>query len=222
MTSSPVKQPPSTVKAQEKKRNAVFKQILESPFNITWYPSTPFSLPALTSGNPSISEQAMTSSTSYAGPFPQCLQSNISILSPLSSHRPQSTPTNPRKRKRPNSEVQHPLFVDPPPLVTFLTIGFNPTTQHLESEIRHEHTTTHMRVVFVARGDTNSSQLYAHFPMMASMLPNLRLVSLAKGAEVRLCEALGLQRVGVLGVMVCSLTGGEADCRMGRLGQRRC
>jgi hypothetical protein len=207
MTSSPAKPPPSTVKAQEKKRKAVFKQLLDSPFSITWYISTPVSLPALTSGNPSINKQAMTSSTSYAGVPRKCLQSNISILSQLSSHRPQSTPTNPRKRKRPNSEVQHPLFIDPPPLVAFLTIGFNPTTQHLESEIRHEQTTTQMRVVFVARGDTNSSQLYAHFPMMASMLPNLRLVSLAKGAEVRLCEALGLQRVGVLGVMVCSLRG---------------
>src|SRR5271169_1894791 len=115
------------------------------------------------------------------------MNANISLLSPLSSNRPQSQPTNPRKRKRPtSSQSQHPLFLNPPPLLSFLTIGFNPTTHHLESQIRHDNTPTpQLRAVFVARGDTNSSQLYAHFPMMASVLPNLRLVSLAKGAEAR-------------------------------------
>jgi hypothetical protein len=33
------------------------------------------------------------------------------------------------------------------------------------------------------------------------MLPNVRLVSLAKGAETRLCETLKLPRVGVIGVL---------------------
>jgi hypothetical protein len=32
------------------------------------------------------------------------------------------------------------------------------------------------------------------------MLPHIRLVSLAKGAETRLCETLKLQRVGVVGL----------------------
>lgn len=52
---------------------------------------------------------------------------------------------------------------------------------------------------------------------MATMLPHLRLVSLAKGAEARLCEMLGLQRVGVLGIMVHTpglwlMTGWSAWC----------
>ena len=40
---------------------------------------------------------------------------------------------------------------------------------------------------------------------MSSMLPHLRLVSLAKGAEARLCETLQLQRVGVIGLFVCAV-----------------
>jgi hypothetical protein len=62
-----------------------------------------------------------------------------------------------------------------------------------------------MRVVFVTRGDTSSTHLYAHFPLMASILPHVRLVSLTKGAEERLCETLQLKRVGVLGLLVIVL-----------------
>jgi len=34
---SPSKTPAATVKSEEKKRNAVFRQLLDSPFNVTWY-----------------------------------------------------------------------------------------------------------------------------------------------------------------------------------------
>jgi hypothetical protein len=128
----------------------------------------------------------------------------ISLLSPLASHRPQQAGSNPRKRKRRKtaaSPVQHPLFANPPPLVSSMTVGFNPTTEHLESEIQNT-TTRRMRAVFVARGDTSSTMLYSHLPMMASMLPHMRLVSLTKGAEARLCETLRLKRVGVIGLLV--------------------
>lgn len=87
-----------------------------------------------------------------------------------------------------------------------MTIGFNPTTEHLESEIQKK-ANKRMRVVFVNRGNTSSTHLYAHFPLMASMLPHLRLVSFVKGAEERLCETLQLKRVGVLGLIVFLLSG---------------
>jgi RNase P subunit Pop3 len=139
--------------------------------------------------------------------IPHSLHSHtISLLEPLASHRLQHNTNTPRKRKRRKmnpSTDNHPLFLDPPPLVSSMTIGFNPTTEHLESEINGS--SRRMRVVFVARGDTSSTHLYAHFPLMVSMLPNIRLVSLAKGAERRLCETLELKRVGVIGLMVTSL-----------------
>lgn len=129
----------------------------------------------------------------------------ISLLAPLASYRPQRTGNTSRKRKRRKGSVtiQHPLFINPPFLVSSLTIGFNPTTLHLESEIQNS-ATKRMRAVFVARGDTSSTMLYSHFPIMASMLPHVRLVSLTKGAEARLCETLKLKRVGVIGLMVYS------------------
>jgi hypothetical protein len=113
---------------------------------------------------------------------------------------------NPRKRKRGKGPVvrnQNPLFKGDHPLISYMTIGFNPTTEHLEAEIRNKHE-NRMKVVFVARGDTTSTHLYAHFPLMASILPHLILVSLGKGVESRLCNALELKKVGVLGLMVVS------------------
>jgi hypothetical protein len=147
--------------------------------------------------------------------------SDMSLLAPLASHRPRPTPNNSRKRKRQKvtlSNDQHPFFVNPPPLISSITIGFNSTTEHLESEIQAKSSKC-MRAVFVARGDTSSTHLYAHFPLMGSMLPHLRLVSLAKGAEGRLCETLQLRRVGVLGLMVILFCSGS-HCRTTLLVQR--
>jgi RNase P subunit Pop3 len=119
--------------------------------------------------------------------IPLHLLAHASVLSPLSKHQTQK-----------NTPSEKTVAAAEP---GFVTIGFNDTTQHLEAEIRKE-TERHLRAVFVARGDTSLSQLYAHFPMMAAMLPNLRLVSFAKGAEASLCEALSMKRVGVVGLMV--------------------
>jgi len=116
-----------------------------------------------------------------------CLRAQLSVVSPLSEARRKESATSEQNTSSGG--------------IDFVTIGFNETTQHLEAEIRNE-TKQHLKAVFVARGDTFSSQLYAHFPMMAAVLPNLRLVSFAKGAEARLCEALSKARIGVIGLMV--------------------
>ena len=131
-------------------------------------------------------------------PPPSLSNFKISLLAPLASHR---TTHASRKRKRGNQDSSTSLFVDPPSLVSSMTVGFNPTTEHLESEIQNT-SNARMKVVFVCRGDTTSTHLYAHFPLIASVLPHLRLVSLAKGAESRLSETLQLKRVGVIGLMV--------------------
>ena len=116
-----------------------------------------------------------------------CLQAQPSVLSPLSKTRSKESAASLQNASSGSTD--------------FATIGFNETTEHLEAEIRNE-TKQHLRAVFVARGDTSSSQLYAHLPMMAAMLPNLRLVSFARGAEARLCQALSKARIGVIGLMV--------------------
>ena len=156
-------------------------------------------LPPLKLGNRWIKKRVMTFSMYYAGiASSTIIYFKTSLLAPLASHR---TTDASGKRKRGKQDSFTPLFMDPPPLVSSMTIGFNPTTQHLESEIQNS-SNGRMKVVFVCRGDTTSTHLYAHFPLIASMLPHLRLVSFAKGAESRLCQTLQLKRVGVIGLMV--------------------
>jgi hypothetical protein len=206
MAASPSKQA-TTIKSEEKKRRTVFRQLLETPFSLTWY----LSLYSLGTNERKYLDQNTNDDILNT----LCRYSNIlqnfyvSLLAPLASYRPQHTINISRKRKRRKSARsldQHPLFVNPPPLVSFITIGFNPTTQHLESEVQNT-ISRHMRAIFVARGDTSSNHLHAHFPLLASMLPNVRLVSLAKGAEARLCETLQLKRVTVIGILVACLFG---------------
>jgi RNase P subunit Pop3 len=176
-----------TIKEQEKKRKTVFRQILDTPFNVPWFEhlvrnSNVKALPRSPNKHRTCRRSLQVITLHF--------QAHASVLSPLSKH--QSQENVPSEKPVPAAEPD------------FVTIGFNDTTQHLEAEIRKE-TDRHLRAVFVARGDTSSSQLYAHFPMMAAMLPNLRLVSFAKGAEASLCEALSMTRVGVIGLMVRKL-----------------
>lgn len=137
---------------------------------------------------------------------------------------------------------------EPSLLKSYLTIGFNCTTRHLESlsqtckpkslchsndklgpyshpgESDEENPTCtrpldsaktqkqtslqrHIAAVFVPRS-SQPSVLHAHLPLLiytASMahptLPPTRLVTLPKGSEVSLCDALALPRISFLGIM---------------------
>jgi hypothetical protein len=173
-----------TIKEQEKKRKTVFRQILDTPFNVAWFEHLVCN--SNVKALPRSPNKHRTRGCSLQVIAPH-FQAHASVLSPLSKHQSQE-----------NVPSEKTVLAAK---LGFVTIGFNDTTQHLEAEIRKE-TDRHLRAVFVSRGDTSSSQLYAHFPMMAAMLPSLRLVSFAKGAEGSLCEALSMTRVGVIGLMV--------------------
>ncbi|KAI9702461.1 MAG: hypothetical protein M1836_000941 [Candelina mexicana] len=114
----------------------------------------------------------------------------------------------------------------PPELLSNLTIGLNDTTRRLEAlslqslpkaypaSLQPSNTaappskpTPHFVAIFVPR-DEQPSLLHAHLPTLtvtASFanpnLPQTRLVGLPKGAESRMATALGLPRVGFVGLM---------------------
>ncbi|KAI9791099.1 MAG: hypothetical protein M1816_004330 [Peltula sp. TS41687] len=197
------------------------------------------------------------------------MQASLTLLAPLGQHRRNHIEPSKGKRvkKRKVQEarsnepalntkstgVDGPPPVEPPepPLLTsYVTIGFNSTTRHLESlsqlskpkssghstekSASHAHptdsvhkdgtssdilsdsakaqeeTTTpthHIAAVFVPRS-SQPSVLHAHLPLLtytASMahpsLPPTRLVTLPKGSEVKLCDALALPRISFIGIM---------------------
>lgn len=120
---------------------------------------------------------------------------------------------------------------DTPPafaLLSHLTIGINAVTKQLESQSQAQklmlssaptisksiNTRSPVSVVFVCRADVDPPLLIAHLPHLVAVCnrnislnsPGIILMPLPKGSEQTLAEALGIRRVAVLGIDVCSLT----------------
>lgn len=92
-----------------------------------------------------------------------------------------------------------------PPIVPHLTVGLNVTTRALEAQISAPTLTqpgniAPLRVVFLTGAP--SAPQHAHLPVLAALAePKVLLVPLSSTAgEKALCAALGLPRVGVVGL----------------------
>lgn len=99
-----------------------------------------------------------------------------------------------------------------PEVASHLTVGFNSTNHQLEEEAKHPDqgdvliVSRRLAAVFVPRSD-QAPILASHVPLLvhaASLArpasPPIRLVNLSKGAEARLCAALHLPRVSLVGL----------------------
>jgi ribonuclease P/MRP protein subunit POP3 len=147
-----------------------------------------------------------------------------SILSPVGEWRSQ-IPTsrgkswkkkNKKKRRRESdeSEEEEAQVVPPPPPNVFaaVTVGLNTTSRAIEAQRPDSSSST--SVATVARPRPRPRPLvavflthpttaleYAHLPLLAERAsPKVRLVPLHSGAEKRLAAALGLARVGMVGI----------------------
>lgn len=98
-----------------------------------------------------------------------------------------------------------------PEIHEYVTVGFNSTTRHLETLAKGGYETqklAKMAAVFVPLKDAKASMIRSHLPLLCKTaskargtLQETRLLSLPKGAEARLATALGIHRVGTIGVM---------------------
>lgn len=141
------------------------------------------------------------------------------MLEPLGQHRSQHVPPSKgarsKKRKRPESETAHGPLPAPPLIAADLKVGLNSVTRHLESVAARKGATTdasdqpaprHLAVVYIPKAQDD--MIVAHLPALAAvasaayvMRPATRLVLLNSNAEKRLAAALGLPRVGAVGIM---------------------
>ncbi|KAH0608475.1 uncharacterized protein H6S33_001609 [Morchella sextelata] len=144
-----------------------------------------------------------------------------SLLEPIGQHRnlyiQPSKGKHSRKRKREflsNASAASVSSIpppSPPELNSFLTIGLNSTTRHLESMAKAlptETTAPRPRLaVFVCRSDSQPSQLHSHLPLLCGIVSKaspglpIRLVQLPKGAQARLETSLAIPQAGFLGLM---------------------
>ena len=111
-------------------------------------------------------------------------------------------------------DASHPAPHKPPmpEVLSYLTVGFNSTTRHLENEAQRTVQRPTLTVsgklaaVFVPQSD-HAPILTSHLPLLvytASLVrrssPAIRLVNLPKRAEARLCAALHLPHVSFVGL----------------------
>ncbi|KAI9827938.1 MAG: hypothetical protein M1819_006881 [Sarea resinae] len=215
----------TSIKASERKAKVVFN--LDSPYSVGW--------PIITDEDQGV-----------------ILELLCRLLAPIGQHRANfispSKGKRSKKRKRREAKIvsegsekaassttlASPQTPPAPELRSYLTIGFNDTTRHLEAMARraipcnlppdskqqdpsspeskeislpdHE-STGPISVIFLSRS-SQPSVLYSHLPLLTAVASSqspdgsvVRLVSLPKGAEVRLATALGLPRVGQVGLL---------------------
>lgn len=109
-----------------------------------------------------------------------------------------------------------------PTTLQHIVVGINEVTRRLECQIRRSRTiiirtTTEtsqaqspLKIIFACRADIDPPMLVDHLPHLAAAYNSgqtkdtLKLVTLPKGAEVLLAQAMGLRRASVIGIDVCS------------------
>lgn len=110
----------------------------------------------------------------------------------------------------------------PPTILEHLVVGINQVTKRLETQIRDKRITIltavdgsnmgliqpPLQVIFVCRADIDPPLLIDHLPHLVAAYNSvqttntLKIVSLPKGAESALAQAVGLRRAGVIGIDV--------------------
>ncbi|KAJ2350678.1 RNase P and RNase MRP subunit [Coemansia erecta] len=190
----------TTARTVSDRRRQVFKHALEKPYTTTW---------------PSASIETQT----------EILDMLCTALHPLSAHfsetRRISKSRHRRGKKRkqtieplkPSTDVDGTQLSAGQTLLKHVVLGINSTTRSLEKQARRTHVSVadDVALVVVCKGDVDT-QLCAHFPALAHAArvakasgeerqsAQLRLLAVGAGAEARLAEAAGQQRVSVIGI----------------------
>ncbi|KAF8931566.1 hypothetical protein BGZ52_012316 [Haplosporangium bisporale] len=195
------------IRAEAKKSKVVFKNVLDTPFNIPW--------PEISNDNNAI-----------------VLDVLCELLHPIKSyHHTHSAEINKEKKskkkeakeksKKTTHEVTKPnpalaatatpsLALNPttteiPHILTHTVIGINSVTKELEKSIQNIKDHPPPSAVYVCKGDLSPSHLYSHIGTMVAMLPGTLLFPLTRGSEKKLSEALGMQAVGAVAIKAASV-----------------
>jgi len=125
------------------------------------------------------------------------------LLSAIGQHRSLIPKSKGKRAKRKQSEVdalriETPEVPEVPQVMKSITVGLNSTTRILENQISSP-TSDPLKAIFLTQ--PFSSLQYAHLPLLcATSSPPVLLIPLQPASERALCGALGLPRVGIVGV----------------------
>ncbi|KAG0377227.1 hypothetical protein BGX24_006471 [Mortierella sp. AD032] len=191
------------MRGEAKKTKVVFKNVLDTPFNIKW--------PEVTSDNNTIVLDTVCEmvkpmrdyhnirSKQDAKPVKKSKKSAEKEAARSASSKPSTalaTTTEPL-----SGSIAAELTSTPPPVILKSTIlGINAITKALERSIQDLAAHPPPTAIIICKGDLIPSHLYAHLGPMIAMLPGVLLFPLLKGSERRLSEAVGLPAVGALAI----------------------
>ncbi|KAF9102421.1 hypothetical protein BGX29_004607 [Mortierella sp. GBA35] len=196
------------MRSEAKKTKVVFKNVLDTPFNIQW--------PEVTADNNAIvldtvcdmvkqifeyhntrpkqhakpDKKAKRAPSEVAGSAPSKPTTALATLDDSSSTTAESTDPA-------SSTSQSP---PPPAILRSIILGINAVTKALERSIQDLGAHPPPTAIILCKGDLVPSHLYTHLGPMIAMLPGVLLFPLLKGSERRLSEALGLPAVGALAI----------------------
>ncbi|KAK8172422.1 hypothetical protein BKA80DRAFT_251795 [Phyllosticta citrichinensis] len=136
----------------------------------------------------------------------------LSLLSPIARYR--SDHITPSKGKRDKKRKRRQSQSDPPPppppapaIANHITVGLNSTTRHLERLVATDGASALPTMPLIITSQSPSSPVVSHLPLLSSAasrsLPPsqaTRIVPLNPNVEPKLAAALGLPRVGVIGI----------------------
>ncbi|KAF9538273.1 hypothetical protein EC957_006950 [Mortierella hygrophila] len=196
------------MRGEAKKTKVVFKNVLDTPFNIQW--------PEVTADNnaivldtvcdmvKSIRDYHNTRPKQDAKPDKKQKKSSAKDAAGSASSRP-STALATLANSSPSAAASEPSTgttakSTAPVILKSTILGINAITKALERSIQDLAAHPPPTAIILCKGDLIPSHLYAHLGPMIAMLPGVLLFPLLKGSERRLSEALGLPAVGALAI----------------------
>ncbi|KAF9356300.1 hypothetical protein BGX26_005448 [Mortierella sp. AD094] len=193
------------MRTEAKKTRVVFKNVLDTPFNIPW--------PEVTSENNAIVLDVLCDLLKpireYHNAHPKkdsLTTSKVKKTKKALADDSQSKPnpalatTNHDSTATESNSQPTSVSTPPPAILSSIIIGINAVTKSLERSIQNLASHPPPSAVFLCKGDLAPSHLYSHLGPMIAMLPGVKLFPLLRGSEKKLSEALGMQAVGALAI----------------------
>ncbi|KAF9434566.1 hypothetical protein BGZ76_007794 [Entomortierella beljakovae] len=198
------------IRNEAKKTRVVFKNVLDTPFNIPWPEVSKDNntlvldmlcdlvKPVKEFHNNQPNKELLAEKKAKIQKKPSKNDSQIQLNPALAvvSHDTATATT----KSTGSSLTTEPTSNSQPPILGSIIIGINAVTKSLERSIQDLATNAPPSAIFLCKGDLVPSHLYSHLGPMIAMLPNVKLFPFLRGSEKQLTEALGMQAVGALAI----------------------
>ncbi|KAG0039429.1 hypothetical protein BGZ82_008284 [Podila clonocystis] len=190
------------IRAEAKKSKVVFKNVLDTPFNVTWL------LKPIKSYHHTHSAEINNEKKSKKKEAKQKIKKTA---------QEGATPNHALASTKTPSIASKPTTTETPAILAHAVIGINSVTKELEKSIQNIKDHPPPSAIYVCKGDLSPAHLYSHIGTMVAMLPGTLLFPLTRGSEKMLAEALGLQAVGAVAIKAGSAEATDLVMVTGRM-----